>query len=192
MLSEQEFLGPHGIRALSRYHKDHPYVLEVDGSQHGVDYQPAESKTGLFGGNSNWRGPVWMPVNFLMIEALQKFHHFFGDEFKIECPTGSGQMKTLWEVALDLSNRLIAIFLKDSEGRRPAFGREEKFQKDPHWNNYILFHEYFHGDDGSGIGASHQTGWTGLIAKLLQQMGEYGGRSELIEPASGVLEPSRQ
>jgi hypothetical protein len=192
MLSEQEFLGPHGIRALSRYHKDHPYVLEVDGSQHRVDYQPAESTTGLFGGNSNWRGPVWMPVNFLMIEALQKFHHFFGDEFKVECPTGSGQMKTLWEVALDLSNRLIAIFLKDSEGRRPVFGREEKFQKDPHWNNYIPFHEYFHGDEGSGIGASHQTGWTGLIAKLLQQMGEYGGRSELIEPASGVLEPSKQ
>jgi hypothetical protein len=190
MLSEQEFLGPFGIRALSRYHKDHPYVLEVDGSQHRIDYQPAESTTGLFGGNSNWRGPVWMPVNFLMIEALQKFHHFLGDEFKVECPTGSGQMKTLWEVALDLSNRLIAIFLKDGEGRRPVFGREEKFQKDPLWNNYILFHEYFHGDEGSGVGASHQTGWTGLIAKLLQQMGEYGGRSQLKESASGVLEPS--
>jgi Mannosylglycerate hydrolase MGH1-like glycoside hydrolase domain len=192
MLSEQEFLGPFGIRALSRYHKDHPYVLEVDGAQHRVDYQAAESTTGLFGGNSNWRGPVWMPVNFLMIEALQKFHHFFGDEFRVECPTGSGQMKTLWEVALDLSNRLIAIFLKDSKGRRPVFGREEKFHKDPHWNNYIPFHEYFHGDDGSGIGASHQTGWTGLIAKLLQQMGEYGGRSATEEPGSGVLEPSRQ
>jgi hypothetical protein len=190
MLSEQEFLGPYGIRALSRYHKDHPYVLDVNGSQHRVDYEPGESTTGLFGGNSNWRGPIWMPVNFLMIEALQKFHHFFGEEFKIECPTGSGQMKTLWEVALDLSNRLIAIFLKDGEGRRPVFGREEKLQKDPHWNNYILFHEYFHGDEGSGVGASHQTGWTGLIAKLLQQTGEYGGRLPTENAGSGVLEPA--
>jgi hypothetical protein len=188
MLSEQEFLGSFGIRALSRYHKDHPFVLEVDGEQHRVDYQPGESTNRLFGGNSNWRGPVWMPVNFLMIEALQKFHHFFGDEFKIECPTGSGQMKTLWEVALDISNRLTAIFLKDGEGRRPVFGREEKFQRDPHWNNYILFHEYFHGDEGSGVGASHQTGWTGLIAKLLQQMGEHGGRSQTEEPVSRTLE----
>jgi hypothetical protein len=174
MLSEQEFLGPYGIRALSRYHKDHPYTLEVNGSQHRVDYQPAESTSGLFGGNSNWRGPVWMPMNFLMIEALQKFHHYLGDEYKVECPTGSGQMKTLWEVSLDLSHRLTSIFLPDSEGRRPVFGGNQKFQKDPHWNQLILFYEYFHGDEGSGVGASHQTGWTGLIAKLLQQLGEYG------------------
>jgi len=173
MLSEDEFLSPHGIRAVSRYHKDHPYVFHVNGMEHRVDYEPAESSTGLFGGNSNWRGPVWMPVNFLMIESLQKFHHYLGDDFKVECPTGSGRMKTLWEVALDLSERLIAIFLKNGEGRRPVFGANEKFQSDPQWNQFLLFHEYFHGDNGAGIGASHQTGWTGLIAKVLQQWGEY-------------------
>ncbi len=173
MLSEAEFLSPHGIRAVSRYHKDHPYVLHINGLEHRVDYEPAESSTGLFGGNSNWRGPVWIPVNYLMIESLQKFHHYLGDDFKVECPTGSGQMKTLWEVALDLSERLIAIFLKNGEGRRPVFGDAEQFQRDPQWNQFPLFHEYFHGDNGAGIGASHQTGWTGLIAKLLQQWGEY-------------------
>jgi hypothetical protein len=173
MLSEQEFLGPYGIRALSRYHKANPYVLEFDGVEHRVDYEPGESTSGLFGGNSNWRGPVWLPVNFLMIEALQKFHHFLGDEFKVECPTGSGRMMTLWEVSLDLSRRLISIFLPDASGRRPVFGAAEKFQKDPEWNRYLLFYEYFHGDDGRGVGASHQTGWTGLVAKLLQQSAEY-------------------
>jgi hypothetical protein len=173
MLSEQEFLGPYGIRALSRYHKANPYVLEFDGVEHRVDYEPGESTSGLFGGNSNWRGPVWLPVNFLMIEALQKFHHFLGDEFKVECPTGSGRMMSLWEVSLDLSRRLISIFLPDASGRRPVFGAAEKFQKDPEWNRYLLFYEYFHGDDGRGVGASHQTGWTGLVAKLLQQSAEY-------------------
>src|SRR5207248_10846345 len=145
---------------------DHPYVFHVNGMEHRVDYEPAESSTGLFGGNSNWRGPVWMPVNFLMIESLQKFHHYLGDDFKVECPTGSGRMKTLWEVALDLSERLIAIFLKNGEGRRPVFGANEKFQSDPQWNQFLLFHEYFHGDNGAGIGASHQTGWTGTVALL--------------------------
>jgi len=173
MLDESEFLGDHGIRALSKYHKDHPYMLTLDGQAHSISYEPAESSTGLFGGNSNWRGPVWMPINFLLIEALQRFHHYLGDDFKVECPKGSGQMKTLWEVAMDISHRLIAIFLKDSQGRRPVFGGQSTFQTDPLWKNYPLFYEYFHGDNGAGIGASHQTGWTGLVAKLLQQCGEH-------------------
>jgi Glycosyl hydrolase family 63 C-terminal domain len=173
MLDETEFLAPNGIRALSKYHKDHPYVLDFDGERHAIAYEPAESTTGLFGGNSNWRGPLWMPINYLIIESLQKFHHYLGDDFKVECPTGSGQMKTLSEVAQELSHRLMNLFLKDSRGRRPVFGGEEKFQNDPQWNAYPLFYEYFHGDNGAGIGASHQTGWTGLVAKLLQQCGEH-------------------
>ncbi len=172
MLDENEFFSPYGVRAISRFHKDNPYVLQVNGTQHRVDYEPAESSTGLFGGNSNWRGPIWFPVNYLIVESLQKFHHYLGDDFKVECPTGSGQMLTLWEVAAELSRRLSRIFLRDSEGRRPVFGGIEKFQTDPHWRDMILFHEYFHGDNGAGIGASHQTGWTGLVAKLLQQSGE--------------------
>jgi hypothetical protein len=173
MLDESEFLGPYGIRALSRYHLDHPYVLEVDGIQHRVDYEPGESTHYLFGGNSNWRGPIWMPVNFLMIESLQKFHFYLGDSFRVECPTGSGKRLTLWEVSLELSRRLSRIFLRDNEGRRPVHGRRTLFQLDPHWKELVLYYEYFHGDKGTGIGASHQTGWTGLIAKLLQQGGEY-------------------
>ncbi|MBV9956939.1 MAG: glucosidase, partial [Acidobacteria bacterium] len=172
MLDEEEFLSPYGIRALSRYHKEHPYRLDVNGTEHRVDYEPAESRTGLFGGNSNWRGPVWFPVNYLIIESLQKFHHYLGDEYKVECPTGSGRMLTLWEVAGELSRRLSHIFLQDAEGRRPVFGGNEKFQTDPRWKDYVLFYEYFHGDLGAGIGASHQTGWTGLVAKLIQQSGE--------------------
>jgi hypothetical protein len=172
MLDEREFLSPYGIRALSRIHKDQPYVLSVDGHEHRVDYEPAESSTGLFGGNSNWRGPIWFPVNYLIIESLQKFHHYLGDDFTVECPVGSGQMMTLWEVAEELSRRLSRIFLRDSGNRRPVYGASEKFQKDPHWRDLILFHEYFNGDDGSAVGASHQTGWTGLVAKLLQQSGE--------------------
>lgn len=171
MLDEGEFLSPHGIRALSRFHLDHPYLLHVDGHEFRVDYQPAESNTGLFGGNSNWRGPVWFPVNFLLLESLQKFHHFFGDQTKVECPTGSGRMADLWEVAADLSDRLIRIFLRDASERRPVYGGMEKFQCDPHWRDLIQFHEYFHGDNGAGIGASHQTGWTGLVAKLIEQSG---------------------
>lgn len=173
MLDEAEFLGDHGIRALSKFHKDHPYRLTLDGQTHSIAYEPAESMTGLFGGNSNWRGPVWMPINFLLIESLQKFHHYLGEDFKVECPKGSGQMKTLWDVGMEISHRLISTFLNDSKGRRPVFGGAEKFQTDPQWKNYLLFYEYFHGDNGAGIGASHQTGWTGLVAKLLQQCGEH-------------------
>ncbi len=172
MLDENEFLSPYGIRAISRFHKDNPYVLQVNGTQHRVDYEPAESSTGLFGGNSNWRGPIWFPLNYLLIESLQKFHHYLGADFKVECPTGSGQMMTLWEVAAEISKRLSRIFLQDANGRRPVFGGTEKFQTDPNWRDLVPFHEYFHGDNGAGIGASHQTGWTGLVAKLLQQSGE--------------------
>ncbi len=170
MLDENEFLSPYGIRALSRCYKDHPYVLPIDGQQaHTVRYEPAESSTGLFGGNSNWRGPVWFPVNFLLIESLQKFHHYLGDSFKVECPTGSGKYLTLWEVALEIERRLENLFLRDATGSRPVHGRESLYAQDPHWRDLVLFYEYFNGDDGSGVGASHQTGWTGLVAKMLQQ-----------------------
>jgi hypothetical protein len=172
MLDENEFLSPYGIRALSKYHDEHPYHLSVDGMDHHVNYEPAESSTGLFGGNSNWRGPIWFPVNFLLIESLQKFHYYLGNNFKVECPTGSGMMMTLWEVAGEISRRLMRIFLQDADQKRAVFGGTEKFQNDPHWRDFIPFHEYFHGDNGAGIGASHQTGWTGLIAKLIQQYGE--------------------
>ena len=172
MLDEGEFLSPYGIRALSRRHRDEPYRLNVDGIEHRVDYEPAESTSGLFGGNSNWRGPIWFPVNYLLIESLQKFHHYLGDSFTVECPTGSGHRLTLAEVAAELSRRLSSIFLPAGDGRRPVFGDVDRFQRDPHWRDYIPFHEYFNGDDGSGVGASHQTGWTGLVAKLLQQSGE--------------------
>ncbi len=172
MLDENEFLSPHGIRGISRYHKDHPFILQVDGTEHRVDYEPAESTTGLFGGNSNWRGPVWFPVNYLIIESLQRFHHYFGDEFQVEFPTGSGVRMNLSEVASALSRRLSHTFLRDEHGRRPVFGGAEKFQTDPHFRDHILFYEYFHGDNGAGLGASHQTGWTALVAKLLQQSGE--------------------
>jgi hypothetical protein len=173
MLDETEFLSPYGIRALSKYHAEHPYTFEVDGAQFRVDYEPAESSSGLFGGNSNWRGSVWFPVNFLLIESLQKFHHYFGDDFKVECPTGSGQWLNLWEVASELSQRLTQIFAKDASGQRSLYGGTEQFQTDPNWNRLILFYEYFHGDNGAGIGASHQTGWTGLVAKLIHQSAEY-------------------
>jgi hypothetical protein len=172
MLDEREFLSPFGVRALSRYHREHPYSLRVNGHEHRVDYEPGESSTGLFGGNSNWRGPIWFPVNYLLIESLQKFHHYFGDSFTVECPTGSGRMLTLWEVATELSQRLASIFLMDANGRRPVLGDRKYFQNDPHWSGHVPFHEYFHGDTGHGVGASHQTGWTGLVAKLLQQSGE--------------------
>ena len=172
MLDETEFLSDYGVRALSRYHDEHPYVFHVDGSDFSVKYQPAESDSSLFGGNSNWRGPIWMPVNYLIIEALQKFHHYYGDDFKIECPTGSGMFMTINDVANELSRRLTRIFLKDEHGKRPVFGYSEKMQNDPHFRDYVLFHEYFHGDNGRGVGASHQTGWTGLVAKLLQPRAE--------------------
>jgi Glycosyl hydrolase family 63 C-terminal domain len=172
MLDETEFLSDHGIRAISRFHKDNPYILHVNGDEHRVDYEPGESSSGLFGGNSNWRGPIWFPVNYLMIESLQKFHHYYGDNLKVECPTGSGVFMNLWEVSEELSRRLSRIFLRDKDGQRPVFGSLEKFQTDEHFRDYVLFYEYFHGDNGSGIGAGHQTGWTGLVAKLLQQAGE--------------------
>jgi len=172
MLDEHEFLSPHGIRALSRVHRDHPYALSLDGVPHTVGYEPAESTSGLFGGNSNWRGPVWLPVNYLIIESLQKFHHALGDEYRVECPTGSGQMLTLWEVAAELSRRLARLFLRGQDGRRAVNGGAAPFDGDPHWRDLVLFHEYFHGDTGAGLGASHQTGWTALVAKLLQQNGE--------------------
>jgi Glycosyl hydrolase family 63 C-terminal domain len=172
MLDEREFLSPYGIRALSQYHRDNPYTLSVNGMEYRVDYEPGESSTGLFGGNSNWRGPMWFPTNFLLVESLQKFHHYLGEDFKVEFPTGSGKMMTLWEVAGELSRRMTSIFLRDEKGRRPVFGDIEKFQTDPHWRDLVLFHEYFHGDSGAGIGASHQTGWTGVVTKLMQQSGE--------------------
>jgi hypothetical protein len=172
VLDENEFLSPYGIRALSRVHKECPFVVEVANTEYRVDYEPAESSTGLFGGNSNWRGPVWFPVNYLIIESLQKFHHYLGDEFKVECPTGSGHYLTLWEVAAEISRRLTRIFLRDADGRRPVHGAVAQYRDDANWKDLVLFYEYFHGDDGSGAGANHQTGWTGLVSKLLQQSGE--------------------
>jgi hypothetical protein len=172
MLDEREFLSPYGIRALSRVHKDRPYVLRIDGNEHVVDYEPGESTNALFGGNSNWRGPIWFPVNYLLIESLQKYHYYYGDDFKVECPTGSGQMMTLWEVSVEISRRLSALFLPDKDGRRPVLGTNDTFQQGVHWRDLVPFHEYFHGDTGEGLGASHQTGWTAIVAKLLQQSGE--------------------
>ena len=172
MLDEAEFLSPHGIRALSKFHGSHPYVLHFNGQENRVSYDPAESTTGMFGGNSNWRGPVWFPLNYLMIESLQKFHWYYGNSLTVEFPTGSGNEMNLSEVACELSRRLSRLFLRDQSGRRPVFGDAEKFQTDPHFRDYILFYEYFNGDDGAGLGANHQTGWTALVAKLLQQSGE--------------------
>jgi hypothetical protein len=167
MLDETEFLSPYGVRALSKAHEREPYVYRLHGMDLKVDYQPAESNTGAFGGNSNWRGPIWMPMNFLIIESLQKFHHYYGDDFKIECPTGSGHLLTIEEVANELAQRLTRIFLMDDRGLRPVFAHHPQLQMDPHFRDHVLFYEYFHGDSGRGVGASHQTGWTGLIAKLL-------------------------
>jgi len=172
MLDEEEFLSPYGVRALSRVHRDQPYLLHVNGMEHRVSYEPGESSSGLFGGNSNWRGPIWFPVNHLLIESIQKFHHFYGDGVKVACPTASDRLLSLWEVSLEISRRLSRIFLRGPDGRRPVFGGAEKFQSDPHWRDLIPFHEYFHGDTGAGVGASHQTGWTGLVAKHLQQCAE--------------------
>ena len=171
MLDENEFLGPHGIRSISKFHEQHPYVFHANGQEYRVDYLPAESNTGMFGGNSNWRGPVWMPVNAMIIRALLNFYLYYGDNFKIECPTGSGKMMNLFEVSKEISDRLIGTFPRDEQGRRPVYGGTEKFQTDPHWRDYILFYEYFHGDNGAGLGASHQTGWTGLVAKFIELYG---------------------
>jgi hypothetical protein len=168
MLDETEFLSEYGVRAVSKYHEEHPYTFACQGTSLTVAYVPGDSDSGLFGGNSNWRGPIWFPVNYLLIESLQKFHHYYGDEFKVECPTGSGCFLTINEVAKELGRRLTRIFLRDEHGRRAVFGRHEKLQTDPHFRDYVLFYEYFHGDSGRGVGASHQTGWTGVVAKLLQ------------------------
>jgi hypothetical protein len=190
MLDENEFLSPYGVRSLSRFHQENPYRVYVEGVEHRVDYEPAESQTGLFGGNSNWRGPVWFPVNFLIIESLQKYHEYFTrdcdrDDFEVECPTGSGKMMNLWDVSQELSWRLIKLFLLDESGRRPAYGAVEKFQRDKSWRDPILFFEYFHGDNGAGLGASHQTGWTGLVAKLIQQV-----YTERRKAPTGTLDPN--
>jgi len=171
LLDENEFLSPYGIRSISKFHEQHPYVLHVEGQEFRVDYLPAESNTGMFGGNSNWRGPIWMPVNAMIIRGLLSFYLYYGDNFKIECPTGSGNMMNLFEVAREISERLSSIFTRNQDDKRPVFGGMEKFQQDPNWRDYILFHEYFHGDNGAGLGASHQTGWTGLVAKIIQLFG---------------------
>jgi hypothetical protein len=179
MLDENEFLSPYGIRALSRYHADHPYNFSAQGQEYRVAYLPAESDTGMFGGNSNWRGPIWMPVNALIIRALLHYYAYYGDNFRIECPTGSGNLMNLFEVAQELANRLTRIFLRDENGRRPVFGGNETFQTDPHWHDNLLFYEYFHGDNGAGVGASHQTGWTGVIATLIEIFGKMTAQSFL-------------
>jgi len=184
MLDENEFLSPYGIRSLSKFHQQHPYILHVQGQEYRVDYLPAESNTGMFGGNSNWRGPVWMPMNAIIIRALLNFYLYYGDNFKIECPTGSGKLMNLFEVSKEISNRLTRIFLRDAQGRRPVYGGTEKFHSDPFWRDNILFYEYFHGDNGAGLGASHQTGWTGLVAKLIELYG--------FLDAKRVLEAGRQ
>jgi hypothetical protein len=191
MLDEREFLSPYGIRAVSKVHQDRPFVLHVGGHEYRVDYEPGESTTGLFGGNSNWRGPVWFPINFLIVEALQRFHHYYGDAFLVECPTGSGRMLTLAAVAEELSRRLSRIFLADERGRRPVFGANALFQGDPSWSSLIPFHEYFHGDTGAGVGASHQTGWTALVAKLLIQSGEQRHESDRSHPRKAKQRASR-
>jgi hypothetical protein len=184
MLDENEFLGPYGIRALSRYHKDHPFCFWVGSQEYRVEYLPAESNTGMFGGNSNWRGPVWMPVNILIIRALLNLFAFFGDEFKVQCPTGSGNYMNLFEVAKEIQRRLAATFLRGEDGKRPVYGGTKKFQEDPHWRDLILFYEYFHGDNGAGLGASHQTGWTGTIALAMDIFGRVD--------AANVLETERE
>ena len=183
MLDENEFLGPHGIRSLSRYHLDHPFVFHVGSDEYKVQYLPGESNTGMFGGNSNWRGPVWMPVNVLLIRALLNLYRFYGNEFKVQCPTGSGQHMTLFEVAEELSSRLAGTFLRGADGRRPVYGGTARFQNDPHWRDLILFYEYFQGDNGAGLGASHQTGWTGLVASLLDLFGRHDAKDLELEIA---------
>jgi hypothetical protein len=207
MLDENEFLSPYGIRALSKFHEQHPFVFHVQGQEYRVDYLPAESNTGMFGGNSNWRGPIWMPVNAVLIRALLNFYLYYGDTFKIECPTGSGRMMNLFEVSKEIADRLTRIFLREpsttsassgqagsgqapsaGSGRRPVYGGTEKFQTDPHWRDHILFYEYFHGDNGAGLGASHQTGWTGLVAKMIQLYGFLDPKRALEAGKKGAFE----
>jgi hypothetical protein len=184
MLDETEFLSDFGVRALSKIHEREPYQFHTNGHVQEVVYWPGESLSGLFGGNSNWRGPIWFPVNYLLIESLQKFHHYYGNDFTVECPTGSGNFVTIEQVAEELSRRLTRIFLRDDQGRRALFGDHPKLQHDPHFRDHLLFYEYFHGDAGRGVGASHQTGWTGLVAKLLHPR-----RREAAEPQSAEPQP---
>ena len=196
MLDEKEFLSPYGVRALSRYHAEHPYVFRVGDQEYRVSYLPAESDTGMFGGNSNWRGPIWMPVNALIIRALLQYYMYYGNDFTIECPTGSGHRMTLYQVAEEITRRLTSIFLQDKDGRRPVFGGTRKFQEDPHWRDYVLFYEYFHGDNGAGLGASHQTGWSGIIARMMhlfatstaEQVLELGKAAAVVETEAAESE----
>jgi hypothetical protein len=187
MLDEDEFLSPFGIRSLSRHHLEHPFQLQLDGQDYSVQYLPAESNNGMFGGNSNWRGPIWMPINGLLIRGLLVMYTFYGDDFKVECPTGSGNDLTLFEVAREIGRRLSNIFVRDQNGRRPVYGGMDKFQNDPHWRDYILFHEYFHGDNGAGLGASHQTGWTGLIARILDIFARFKPEGILTESTTEYM-----
>jgi hypothetical protein len=191
MLDEKEFLSPYGIRALSRYHLEHPYIFHVHGEEYRVSYLPAESDTGMFGGNSNWRGPIWMPVNILLIRALQQFYLYYGDNFKVECPTGSGNRMNLFQVSREIADRLARIFLRDAQGRRPVYGGAAKFQEDPHWKDLILFYEYFHGDNGAGLGASHQTGWTGVVARAIQLYG-FLDPKKFLQSGKGSLFQTRE
>lgn len=190
MLDENEFFGPHGIRSISKFHEKNPYVLNVGGQEFRVDYLPAESNNGMFGGNSNWRGPVWMPINILLIRALQQFYLYYGNDFKVECPTGSGNIMNLFEVSRELASRLSSIFTKDKDGKRPVYGGSEKFQTDPHWRDLILFYEYFHADNGAGLGASHQTGWTGLVAKIIQLYGQVDEKDLLKQGKAAAFKKS--
>ena len=192
MLDEERFLGPHGIRSISRWHLDHPYSFQAGGADHQVQYEPAELTSGMFGGNSNWRGPVWFPINLLLIRALLQHYRYYGDDLKVECPTGSGTLMNLYEVAQELSRRLVTTFLRDDDGRRPVYGGTRLFQEDPHWRDLILFYEYFHGDNGAGLGASHQTGWTGVVARLIQSMGQFDAASVLDDRQWPMARPYRR
>jgi hypothetical protein len=192
MLDEERFLGPHGIRLISRWHLDHPYTFNVAGTEYRVQYEPAESTTGMFGGNSNWRGPVWFPINLILIRALIQHYRYYGNDLKVECPTGSGKMMTLFEVAQELSRRLASTFLRDSDGQRPVYGGTKLFQVDPHWRDLIRFYEYYHGDNGAGLGASHQTGWSGLVARMIQSMGQFDADSVLEDRQWPMARPYRR
>jgi hypothetical protein len=192
MLDENEFLSAYGIRSLSKHHLEHPFVFYLRDQEYKVQYLPAESNTGMFGGNSNWRGPIWMPVNGLIIRGLLQMYPFYGPDFKVECPTGSGKYMTLFEVAKEISQRLSKMFLRDSSGNRPVYGGTRKFQEDPHWKDYILFYEYFHGDNGAGLGASHQTGWTGLIARALDLFARLTPEAAMETPAKTMAEMTRK
>jgi hypothetical protein len=192
MLDENEFLSPYGIRSVSRYHATHPYVFRWGDQAYTVSYLPAESDTGMFGGNSNWRGPIWTPVNMLILRALVNYYSYYGDAFTVECPTGSGRHMNLYQVAEEIARRMVSIFVRDSHGWRPVYGGTRKFQEDPHWRDLILFYEYFHGDNGAGLGASHQTGWTGIVARIMhmfatttaEQVLEIGQKATIVEMES--------